>query len=173
MVHQPRRRAARLAGLLACGAVVVGMLLGVAGPPGSAPVRFAAADDAPPTDGWLDPETQLVFNALNRLRARSDLARLDLDRALVESAERDACAIARGELQLSGNPERLVAAGGELENVGLVVEEDPLVGARTIHEWWTRTPEHQVDRLDPDMRRYGIGACVADGRTYYVERFAS
>jgi uncharacterized protein YkwD len=171
MVHQPRRKPARLAGLLLCGVVVVGLLLGMAGD-----VESAAGATSAPSEvagsSWLEPEAQIVFRALNRLRARKDLPELELDRSLVDSAERDACAIAHGELSLSGDESRLAEAGGQRENVGMVVEPDATAGARAVHEWWTERREHRVDRLDPGMHRYGIGVCTNEERTYYVERFA-
>lgn len=174
MVHAPRRHASRLAGLILCGVVMAGLLVGMAGPlSGSTPSAAAIENVTAPGSGRLDVDTQPVFVALNRLRTQSGLRTLVLHVALVESAERDACAIARGELQLSGDAARLAEAGGERENVGLVVDDDPVMGARTITDWWTRTPDHRVDRMDPGMRRYGIGACTVQERTYYVERFAS
>lgn len=175
LVHQPRRRTARLAGLLLCGVVVVGMLPGLAGAVGSASgsTSGSAADTAAlaGSDG-LDEEARVVFAALNRVRARSNLPELQLERVLIDSAERDACAIARGELPLSGDRGRLAEAGGQRENVGMVVETDPAAGAQTMHEWWSQADEHRADRMDPRMHRYGIGVCTNDERTYYVERFA-
>lgn len=174
MVHQPRRKTSRLAGLLLGGVLAVGLLLGMTGPLAGAGARSAsAAEDAVVSDGAdLDVETRPVYRALSRLRSRAGMPALTLDDGLTESAERDACAMARGELQLSGNEERLAAAGGQRENVGLVVDDDPVSGARTMHDWWTQTREHRADRMDPEMRRYGIGACTDQERTYYVERFA-
>lgn len=173
MVHQPRRHTARLAGLLLCGAVVVGLLSGMAGAIESA--SGATSADEPATaagSSVLDDGARVVFGALNRRRALFDLPKLELDQTLVDSAERDACAIARGELPLSGDEARLTEAGGQRENVGMVVETDPTMGARAMHDWWTQTDEHRVDRMDPRMHRYGIGVCTAEERTYYVERFA-
>lgn len=174
MVHQPRRRTTRVACLLLGGVIAIGMLLGMAGPLTGPGARSASADDAVPAAGAdLDFETLYVYQALSRLRSEADLPDLTLDDGLIESAERDACAMARGELQLSGNAGRLAEAGGQRENVGLVVDDDPTSGAATMNDWWTQTPEHRADRMDPDMRRYGIGACIDQERTYYVERFAS
>jgi uncharacterized protein YkwD len=165
MVHQPRRTTTRLAGLLLGGVIAVGLLLGVTGPLTGAGARSASAAEDPVAAGAdLDADTRPIYQALSRLRSRADLPALDLDEGLTESAERDACAIARGELQLSGNEER--------QNVGLVVDDDPDSGAAAMHDWWTQTAGHRADRMDPDMRRYGIGACTDQERTYYVERFA-
>jgi uncharacterized protein YkwD len=173
MVHQPRRNSVRLAGLLLCGMLVVGALLGMAGEvEPAAGTTSAPSEDADAGSSWLDPEAQIVFRGLNRLRARKDLLELQLDRTLVDSAERDACAIAYGELPLSGDEGRLAEAGGQRENVGMVVETDAAAGARAVHDWWTKRREHRVDRLDPTMHRYGIGVCTDEERTYYVERFA-
>lgn len=174
MVYQPRRHTARLAGLLLCGTVTVGLLLGMADTfVGTGSRSTGATADLPVVQAaGLDAQALPIFTALNRVRARLDLPELDLDEALVDSAERDACAIARGELPLSGNEGRLAEAGGQRENVGLVVDTDPATGARAIHEWWTQTREHRADRMDPSMHRYGIGACTNEERTYYVERFA-
>lgn len=193
MVHQPRRNTA-IAALLLCGVVGVGVLLAMGGTvlgPGAWSANAAEGEDEggrPAAGGWgsegeaaepgpdgrgLDTYALPVFTALNRARARADLPTLTVDDGLVESAERDACAIARGELPLSGSAARLEEAGGQRENVGLVVDPDPDWGARTIHEWWTQTPDHRADRMDPDMHRYGVGACVDEERAYYVERFAS
>jgi uncharacterized protein YkwD len=174
MVHQPRRTATRLAGLLLGGVIAVGLLLGMTGPLTGAGARSAsAAEDTVAAGADLDADTRPLYQALSRLRSRADLPALSLDEDLTESAERDACAIARGELQLSGNEERLAESGAQRENVGLVVDDDPVSGAAAMHDWWTQTPAHRADRLDPDMRRYGIGACTAQERTYYVERLAS
>jgi uncharacterized protein YkwD len=175
LVHQPRRHQTRLAGLLLCGLVVVGLLSGMAGAVQSASGSTSdAADDSAVAaeSSGLDDGARVIFGALNRMRARSELPELELDETLVDSAERDACAIARGELPLSGDEGRLAEAGGQRENVGMVVETDPTTGARAMHEWWTQTDEHRVDRMDPRMHRYGIGVCTNEERTYYVERFA-
>jgi len=173
MVYQPRRHAARLTGLLLCSMGILGLLLGMPGRLGAGTGSTRAAAEVPPTQATgLDAQALPIFTALNRVRARSDLPELDLDEALVDSAERDACAIARGEMPLSGDEARLAEAGGERENVGLVVETDPARGAWAMHEWWTQSRAHRADRLDPGMHRYGIGACTNEERTYYVERFA-
>ncbi|HSK91215.1 MAG TPA: CAP domain-containing protein [Euzebyales bacterium] len=171
MVHQPRRRTARLAGLALCGVIMLGLLLGMTRPSAVGSARAQVPDDA--AAAALDSDALRIYRALNRLRDRTGLPALAVDDDLVDSAERDACAIARGEVRLSGSAGRLEESGGQRENVGLVVEDDPALGARTMHDWWTRSRDHRTDRLDPDMRRYGIGTCVDQDRTYYVERFAS
>ena len=173
MVHQPRRKTTRLAGVLLGGVIAIGLLLGLTEPMGAGTRTASAAEEAVPAGFELDAETLPVYQALNRVRSDAGLPELALDDGLIASAQRDACAIARGELQLSGTEERLAEAGGQLENVGLVVDDDPASGAAVMHDWWTQKPEHRADRLDPDMRRYGIGACTDQERTYYVERFAS
>jgi uncharacterized protein YkwD len=173
MGYQPRRNAARLIVLLLCGTFVAWSLLGMTGTP---PKPHAHAGDTGSVDAadtaGLDAHAVPVFLALNRARIRSDLPVLDLDQDLVDTAERDACAIARGELPLGEDEGRLEEAGAQRENVGLVVDIDPDAGARTMHEWWSRSREHRADRMDPTMHRYGIGACTDAERTYYVERFA-
>ena len=174
MVHQPRRKTTRLAGLLLGGVIAIGLLLGLTEPMGAGTRTASAAEEAVPAAGSeLDAETLPVYQALSRVRSDAGLPELMLDDGLIASAQRDACAIARGELQLSGTEERLAEAGGQLENVGLVVDADPASGATAMHDWWTQKPGHRADRMDPDMRRYGIGACTDQERTYYVERFAS
>jgi uncharacterized protein YkwD len=174
MVYQPRRRAARLSGLLLCSMIIVGLLPGMTATLRAGAESAGAAAEVPPAEATgLDAQALPIFTALNRVRARSDLPELGLDEALVDSAERDACAIARGELPLSGNEARLAEAGGQRENVGLVVETDPVRGARAMHDWWTQSRTHRADRMDPGMHRYGIGVCTNEERTYYVERFAS
>lgn len=176
MVHQPRRTTTRLAGASLCGVIAVALLLGTAGPLTATDARSAAiapdVADAPGAD-QLTVETLPVFERLSLLRADADLPALRLDRELMDSAQRDACAIARGELQLGGTDQRLAEAGGQRENVGLVLDSDPLARARQMDDWWTQSPGHRADRLHPRMHRYGIGACSDQERTYYVERFAS
>jgi uncharacterized protein YkwD len=174
MGYQPRRSAARLITLLLCGVITVWFLLGMTSTLARSRAR---ADDrntdvSPARTAGLDVPTAPVFLMLNEARARSELAVLTIDQNLVASAERDACAMARGELPLSEHEGRLEEAGAQRENVGLVVDTDPDVGARTMHEWWNRSREHREDRMDPAMHRYGIGACTDAERTYYVERFA-
>lgn len=178
MVYRPRRHTARLAALLLCGVVGAGLPLAVGGTSlgtgawsASAAERRAGQQDT--GEANLDTYALPVFTALNRARADAGLSTLTIDDGLVESAERDACAMARGELPLSGSAGRLEEAGGQRENVGLVVDPDPVSGAHTIHEWWTHTPDHRADRMDPEMQRYGVGTCVDEERAYYVERFAS
>lgn len=174
MVHRPRRALTRLAGLSLSGVVVTALLLGLAGPlaaPGTP--AASAAQDLPPAGVDIDGEALPVYQALAELRAAEGLPALAVHDRLVDSAERDACAMARGELQLTGSEQRLAEAGGQRENVGLVVDTDPDSGAQTMHDWWSSTPEHRADRMDPAMRHYGIGACRDQDRTYYVERFAS
>jgi uncharacterized protein YkwD len=148
-----------------------GTLLGSGGSDASAAER--EGDRPAASEANLDAYALPVFTALKRARTKAGLPALTIDDDLVESAERDACAMARGELPLSGSASRLAEAGGERENVGLVVDPDPVLGPRTIHEWWTQTPNHRADRMDPDMHRYGVGACVNEERAYYVERFGS
>jgi uncharacterized protein YkwD len=168
MVHQPRRRTARRITALLGALAVVGLVIEVTWPSvGRGPRSATAAADVAPVVGVdLAAETLHIYQALRQLRAHANLPVVELDDGLVDSAERDACAIARGELHLT-------AVGADRENVGLVVDSDPLSAARAMHDWWTQTAEHRADRIDPDMRRYGIGACTDDDRTYFVERFAA
>ncbi len=172
MVHQPRRRRARAAGLLLAVLVLAGVLIGrqpASGPLGQPQAR-AATVDTPAPSATLDARTAPVFAALNRERAEAGLAELDLDAELADEAAGDACAIVRGDMALSGDADRLSAQGDARENVGLVVDDDPVTGATAMHEWWAGTREHRRDRMDPRMARYGIGACGDGDRTYYVER---
>jgi uncharacterized protein YkwD len=174
MSHQPRRRRARsagvLLGLLVLAVVALGRTVGMSG-------QVPAAQAASPTMAdvrvpALDQRAEPVFVALNTDRAEAGLPRLELDSGLTTTAARDACAIARGEVPLSGDRERMTEAGGHRENVGMVIDEDPAAGARTMHDWWAHTRRHRRNRMDPEMDRYGIGACNSEDRTYYVERFA-
>lgn len=174
MVHQPRRRRARsagvLLGLLVLAAVTIGRMVAV---PGHGPT--ARADTPLPAEAagtTLDQRAEPVFVALNADRADAGLAPLRLDAELTETAARDACAIARGDVPLSGDRTRMTEAGGHRENVGMVIDDDPVAGARTMHDWWAHTRRHRRNRMDPEMDRYGIGACNSEDRTYYVERFA-
>ncbi|HSJ45656.1 MAG TPA: CAP domain-containing protein [Euzebyales bacterium] len=174
MVHQPRRRCARsagvLLGLLVLAAVTIGRMVVV---PGHGPT--ARADTPPPAEAagtTLDQRAEPVFVALNVDRADAGLAPLRLHAELTETAARDACAIARGDVPLSGDRARMTEAGGHRENVGMVIDDDPVAGARTMHDWWAHTRRHRRNRMDPEMDRYGIGACNSEDRTYYVERFA-
>lgn len=177
MVYRPRRHTARLAALLLCGIVGAGLPLAVGSTLLGTGVWSASAAEREGSnqatgEADLDAYARPVLTALNRTRASAGLPTLTIDDALVESAERDACAMARGELPLSGSASRLAEAGGNRENVGLVVDPDPASGARTIHEWWTQRPGHRADRMDPEMHRYGVGTCIDEERAYYVERFA-
>ncbi|CAN5914396.1 hypothetical protein BH23ACT10_BH23ACT10_16910 [soil metagenome] len=174
MDHQPRRRRARGAGVLL--GVLLLIALGVGRtPPTAGPLgqRTARADTAQPAgNSTLDPRAEPVYRALNDTRTRAGLPAVTIDVDLVDSTVRDACAIARGEVALSGDRDRMTAAGGHRENTGMVIDDDPAAGAQTMHEWWSRARTHRRNRMDPRMTRYGVGACNAENRTYYVERFA-
>jgi uncharacterized protein YkwD len=174
MGHQPRRRRAHSAGVLLAVLVLSAVAFGrVVAAPGHGPTAHAAA--VTPAGGAttpLDQRAEPVFVALNADRADAGLTRLELDDRLTDTAERDACAIARGDVPLSGDRERMTEAGGHHENVGMVIDDDPDAGARTMHDWWAHTVRHRRNRMDPAMGRYGIGACNDEDRTYYVERFA-
>lgn len=175
MRHQPRRRRARTAAAALAVLVVLGVLVGrtspTTGPLGQPSARAqASAVDAP--DTMTDRRTAPIVRALRRSRARAGLPPLTPDADLAATAASDACAIARGAVPLTGDPDRLAAADGDAENVGMVIDEDPTLGARTMRRWWARSPSHRVTRMDATMARYGIGACSMDDRTYYVERFA-
>ncbi|MBW3603818.1 MAG: CAP domain-containing protein [Actinobacteria bacterium] len=174
MGHQPRRRRARGAGILLGVLVLVAVWVGRTAPT-VAPLTQRSARAAVTRavhDGLLEPRAAPVYAALNEVRARQGVVRLDLDATLVASAVRDACAIARGELALSGDDVRTTEAGAHHENTGLVIDDDPTTAARAMHEWWTHHRTHRRNRMDPGMTRYGVGACNAEDRTYYVERFA-
>lgn len=174
MVHQPRRRRAHsavvLLGVLVLAATLVGRVIASPRPPRTARADTPSAADV--ADGTLDQRAAPVFAALNTDRADAGLEPLALDDVLTRTAARDACAIARGDVPLSGDRERMTEAGGHSENVGMVIDDDPAAGARTMHDWWAHTRRHRRNRMDPGMVRYGIGACNAEDRTYYVERFA-
>lgn len=120
----------------------------------------------------LDVRTAPIYRGLRRERADAGLPALRPHDGLMEASARDACAVARGEIPLSGDADRLAAAGGDGENVGMVVDDDPLAGARAMRDWWSRTRFHRSTRMDRTHTHYGIGACAAGDRTYYVERFA-
>jgi uncharacterized protein YkwD len=174
MVHQPRRRRARVAVLLLGALLVVGVVVGrraTDGPLSQPPARAATGGE--PTEAataLLDARTAPVFAALNRERAEGGLPPLVLDEALVDDAASAACAIARGDMALSGEAMEDGTGDAVRENVGLVIEEDPAAGAMAMHGWWTGAREHRRDRMDPAATRYGIGACGDGDRTYYVER---
>lgn len=174
MVHQPRRRRAHsavvLLGVLVLAATLVGR--GIASPHQPQTARAGTPSAADVADEALDQRAAPVFAALNTDRSDAGLEPLELDDVLTRTAARDACAIARGDVPLSGDRERMTEAGGHSENVGMVIDDDPVAGARTMHEWWANTRRHRRNRMDPGMVRYGIGACNAEDRTYYVERFA-
>jgi uncharacterized protein YkwD len=178
MGHQPRRRRARsagvLLGLLVLAASAFGRMMAAPGHGSTAraDTGAVAVTVANPAAARLDQRAEPVFVALSAERADAGLAPLELDVGLIETAARDACAIARGDVPLSGDRERMTAAGGHRENVGMVIDDDPVEGARTMHDWWAHTHRHRRNRMDPEMGRYGIGACSAEDRTYYVERFA-
>jgi uncharacterized protein YkwD len=94
--------------------IIVGLLPGMTTTLRAGAESAGAAAEVPPAEAaGLDAQALPIFTALNRVRARSDLPELALDETLVDSAERDACAIARGELPLSGNESRLAEAGGQ------------------------------------------------------------
>lgn len=152
---------------------MVGLATGLRTHSHAASAGSARRASAMPAGTGLDVRARPVYAALNRVRSRAGLPVLNLDDALVETAARDACAIARGELPLDSDRQRLREVGGQRENVGMVIDEDPVAGARTMHDWWTHVGQHRRDRMHPEMVRYGIGACTLEDRTYYVERFAS
>lgn len=172
MTHQPRRHHARAAGVVLALLVV----LAAAADHGTSPDRPGATARAATAtlqaDAGLEPRTAPVFVALNVEREDEGLTRLELDADLVSGAIRDACAIARGDVPLSGDRTRMADAGGEFENVGMVIDDDPDAAARTMHSWWATTQRHRATRMQPELRRYGVGACTGADRTYYVERFA-
>lgn len=173
MTHQPRRHHARAAGVVLALLVV----LAAAADHGTSPDRPGATAQAAATailqrDAGLEPRTAPVFIALNAEREDQGLTRLELDDDLVSGAIRDACAIARGDLPLSGDRARMADAGGDFENVGMVIDNDPDAAARTMHSWWATTQRHRATRMRAALQRYGIGACTGADRTYYVERFA-
>lgn len=174
MDHQPRRQRARGAGVLL--GVLLLIALGAGRTPSTAgPLaqRAARADTAQPAgSSTLDPRAEPVYRALNDARTRAGLPAVTIDVDLVASAVRDACAIARGDVALSGDRDRMAEAGAHRENTGLVIDDDPTAGAQTMHDWWSHTRTHRHKRMDPRMTRYGVGACNAENRTYYVERFA-
>jgi uncharacterized protein YkwD len=174
MGHQPRRGRARTAavllGVLLLAAMGMGRTPPAAGPLGQRSAR--AETMQPASDALLDARAEPVHRALNRARVRAGLPPVRIDEQLVASAVRDACAIARGDLSLSGDRDRMAEAGGHQENTGLVIDDDVAAGAQAMHDWWTHTHSHRRTRLNPRMTRYGVGACNAENRTYYVERFA-
>lgn len=174
MVHQPRRRRARVAALLLGALLMVVVVVGrqASDGPLTQPPARAATDGEPTTaaTALLDTHTAPVFAALNRERAEAGLPALALDAGLVEDAASAACAMARGDLALSGDASEAGTDEAVRDNVGLVIEEDPAAGASAMHAWWAGTREHRRDRMDPAAARYGIGACGDGDRTYYVER---
>lgn len=172
MIQQSRRRRARAAGVLLGVLVVVAVIVvresAPAGPGGRARAATSAGDAATS----LDPRTEPIFVALNADRADAGLAELTLDAELSTTAATDACAIARGDVPLSGDEHRMATAGADSENTGLMIDDDIASGAQRMHEWWATTRRHRIIRMDPAVVRYGVGACAGVDRTYYVERFA-
>jgi uncharacterized protein YkwD len=172
MVQQSRRRRARAAGVLLGVLVVVAVIAmresAPTGPGGAA--RAATTTDEVMSP--LGPRTAPIFVALNADRAEAGLEPLTLDTDLTSTAAADACAIARGEVPLSGDPQRTATAGADTENTGLMIDDDIVSGAQRMHEWWATTRQHRTIRMDPAVSRYGVGACAGTDRTYYVERFA-
>jgi uncharacterized protein YkwD len=47
------------------------------------------------------------------------------------------------------------------------------MAATAMHDWWMQSQETRSIRLTPGFTRYGVGACSADDRVYYAERFGS
>jgi uncharacterized protein YkwD len=172
MVQQSRRRRARAAGVLLGVLLVVAVIVvresAPAGPGGGAQAATTTADVESP----LGPRTEPIFVALNADRADAGLAPLTLDVDLASTAATDACAIARGDVPLGGDEHLTTTAGAHGENTGLMIDDDVMSGAQRMHEWWATTHQHRTIRMDPTAGRYGVGACAAADRTYYVERFA-
>ena len=180
MGQQPRRRRTRGAGVLLGALTLLLALVGLV-TRGPAPVEMAAQAATVTPDGpnprgrphhALDVRTAPIFRGLRRERAAASLPPLRPHDGLMAASARDACALARGDVPLSGDAERLAAAGGDSENVGMVIDNDPLAGARAMRDWWSDTQIHRRTRMDRTLTHYGIGACNAGDRTYYVERFA-
>jgi uncharacterized protein YkwD len=171
MVQHSRRRRARAAGVLLGVLVVVAVIAVRESAPVGAGGGAQAATSADVVSS-LGPRTEPIFVALNADRADAGLAPLDLDAELSTTATADACAIARGDVPLSGDEQRTMTAGADSENTGLTIDDDVASGAQRMHEWWATTRQHRMIRMDPEVDRYGVGACAAADRTYYVERFA-
>lgn len=172
MANDRRRLRARSAGLLLGMLIMLAVGAGRVAAPDAAGATASAAAAGDAAAATLDHRTEPVFIALNAARRDAGLPHLELDAALVASAAHDACAVARGDLPLSGDRTRMLAAGGDSENLGLVIDNDPAAGARTMNGWWASSHRHRRTRMEPELRRYGIGACAGADRTYYVERFA-
>lgn len=179
MRTQLRRRRLRGAGVLLATLTLLVAVVTLTSR-GDAPGQMARAatatvDDpggrARPHDA-LDLRTAPIYRGLRRERATAGLPPLRPHDGLMAASARDACAVARGEIPLSGDADRLAAAGADSENVGMVIDQDARAGARAMRDWWSRTHVHRSTRMDRTLTRYGIGACNAGDRTYYVERFA-
>lgn len=118
----------------------------------------------------IDPEVRALLARLNQARSDDALPLVTFDEELSAAASEHACSIARGEHPLTREAATRDTTGTERGNVGLVVDRDLVRAAGTMHDWWSATVEHRGERMDPDVRRYGVGVCDDGERVYFVER---
>lgn len=130
-------------------------------PPASAPPQARDVGD----EGDLDTLEHTVVALLGVARKEAGAAQLHIDATLVGSARERACTMAQGT--------RPLLSEVDTENVGLVVEAEPDMAARAMHDWWMETSGTRDLRLTQNFDRYGVGACIAGDRVYYAERFGS
>lgn len=130
-------------------------------PPASAPPQARDVGD----EGDLDTLEHTVVALLGAARKEAGAAQLHIDATLVGSARERACTMAQGT--------RPLLSEDDTENVGLVVEAEPDMAARAMHDWWMETSGTRDLRLTQNFDRYGVGACIAGDRVYYAERFGS
>lgn len=134
-------------------------------PPASAPPRAQGLGDVD-DEGDIDTLEHTVVALLGTARKEAGAAQLHIDATLVGSARERACTMAQGTTPL-------LSEDDDTENVGLVVEAEPDMAARAMHDWWMETSGTRDLRLTRNFDRYGVGACIAGDRVYYAERFGS
>ncbi|HSK97594.1 MAG TPA: CAP domain-containing protein [Euzebyales bacterium] len=130
-----------------------------------------AADEPEPGTAVQEPSVPLdvyertVLGLLTAERDDMGAPHLEVDADLVRSARERACTMASGATPL--------LAEDDTENIGLVVEIEPDPAATAMHDWWMQSAETRSIRLADGFTRYGVGACPADDRVYYSERFGA
>lgn len=123
------------------------------------------ADTGDPVDDpELDVLERTIVSLLTDARQAAGAPQLRVDAALVDGAREHACTMAQGATPL--------VAEDDAENVGLVVEPEPDAASEAMHDWWMQSEQARSVRMADAFVRYGVGACTADDRVFYAERFA-